>query len=262
MAELSGLALLLAVGLLAGITNAVAGGGTLFTFPVLLALGLPPVVANASNAFAVWPACITASWRYRRELRSLIPWLRPLGLRALLGAALGALLLILLDNRQFALVIPLLLGLATLLFALGPGIARWLQRQPDARWQRRARWLDWPVAVYGGFFGAGIGVMLMASLAMQGVADVQQNNALKNYVSAIVVSVAMLVFVAAGLIAWRYALVACCGAALGGWVGASWARRLPARLLRGLVLAVGALLSLHYGVEIYGPGWRALLSAG
>ncbi len=261
-------ALLFGAGLLAGITNAVAGGGTFFTFPVMLGAGLPPVIANASNAFAVWPATVLATIGYRRELRPVAYKLIPSGLVALVGAVFGAWLLIWLGDDAFTRAIPWLLGFGTALFAFGPRIYLLVQRWQQRRQQRQQHQaldagtlprrhggllLELPFAVYGGYFGAGIGVMLMASLSMMGIRDIQQNNALKNYLSGLIVSVAVVVFIGAGLISWPHALVAAAGAAIGGLLGARLARSLPALLLRYVVLSVGAGLTLYYAWDIYGP---------
>jgi uncharacterized protein len=265
-------ALLFGAGFLAGVTNAVAGGGTFFTFPVMLGAGLPPVIANASNAFAVWPASVLAAIGYRRELRPVAHKLIPSGLVALLGAVLGAWLLIWLGDDAFTRAIPWLLGFGTALFAFGPRIyaltRRWQEgrrrdqatgmvQSPPVRGRQgfgrhKGLLLELPFAVYGGYFGAGIGVMLMASLSMMGIRDIQQNNALKNYLSGLIVSVAVVVFIGAGLISWPHALIACAGAALGGTLGARLARALPERLLRNVVLTVGTGLTLYYAWDIYG----------
>jgi len=249
--------LLFAAGLVAGISNSIAGGGTFFSFPAFLAAGLPPVVANASNAFAVWPANIVAAYTYRRELATLPVGIKASLVNALAGGALGASLLKLTGDDAFSRMIPFLILFATLLFAFGkrlrdllfPLAAGGVTAHPGIA----ARVFEFVVAVYGGFFGAGMGVMLMAGLLMMGVDNVQQNNALKNLLSAVINSAAILVFIFSDLISWPQTLITFVGSIFGGLIGASVARKLPAVWLARIVIAVGVSLSVYYFFEYYGP---------
>jgi uncharacterized protein len=242
--------LLLAAGILAGVTNAIAGGGTFFSFPVFLAAGIPPVVANASNAVAVWPGHALAVAGYRRELRGLSRHITGSIGVALTGGIVGALLLAQVGNAAFGKLIPFLILFATVLFAFGRGLGAWISARtaaaPLANPGLMIRVMEFLFAVYGGFFGAGLGIMLMAGLLMLGVHDIQANNALKNLLGAAVTSVSVLVFAASGLVSWPHTSIAFAGAILGGLLWARLARVLPAKWLHRVVVAVGLALSVHY----------------
>ncbi|MFL6623720.1 MAG: sulfite exporter TauE/SafE family protein [Sulfurifustaceae bacterium] len=247
--------LLLGAGVLAGAANAVAGGGTFFTFPAFLAAGLPPVVANASNAVAVWPGHALAVVGYRRELATFAQGMTGSIVIALGGGIAGSLLLAWVDNAAFAKLIPFLLLFATCLFGVGARISGRLAAPAAANgWGERgaaARVCEFCFAVYGGFFGAGLGVMLMAGLLMLGVNDLQTNNALKNLLAALVTSVSVAIFAAKGLVSWPHTLVTFVGAVVGGLLGAKAARLLPAMWLRRVVVAIGLALSVYYFKKYY-----------
>lgn len=248
--------LLAGAGALAGLTNAIAGGGTFFTFPVLMAAGLPPVVANASNAVAVWPGHALAVVDSRNELSRIKVHVGPSVVIALLGGVVGFFLLVAIDNTAFAKAVPFLILFATLLFAFGRGLSTWFaSRAPATAFQRRAlvtRFCEFCFAVYGGFFGAGLGVMLMAGLLMLGVHDLYTNNALKNLLASVVTSVSVAIFAVTGLVSWSHTLVAFVGAIAGGFLGARAARLLSAVWLRRVVVAVGLVLSVYYSYRYYG----------
>jgi uncharacterized protein len=238
------IAVLFAAGVASGIVNAVAGGGTFFTFPALMAVGLPPLVANASNALAVWPGHGAAILAYRAELGRRLRTLVGKCTIALLGGLTGAWLLLVSGERAFAGLVPWLLLGATTLFAFGPAIHRRASRLGGLA--RVAPAVEFVFAVYGGYFGAGLGVLLMAALAILGVDDVQEANALKNLLATIVTSIAVVSFVTAGVIAWGPTLIVLAGAVLGGYVGAKLARRLDAATLRTAVVGVGICLTAYY----------------
>ncbi len=250
-------ALLIALGgFAAGAVNAMAGGGTFFSFPAMLAVGVPPVVANASNSVALWPGSLAGAWAYRRELARFRKYLLPMGLASLVGGVAGGLLLLAAGDARFATLIPWLLAFATLLFAFSPQLSaalkRWRQRHttpatshaidhPSGGW-----WVQLLVSVYGGFFGAGMGILMMASLAISGHEDVQEINALKNLLSAVVYSVTVVTFIAAGAVSWPHTLVMLITATLGGYWGARVARKLHGPWLRRVVIGVGLALTLYY----------------
>ena len=246
---------LLGTGVLAGISNAIAGGGTFFTFPAFLAAGIPPVIANASNAVAVWPGHALAVVGYRRELSRFRGSLAGSIATALTGGITGALLLAKVGNATFAKLIPFLLLFATLIFAFGGRIGASLRSQtaPDRTMHSNlfTRLVELLFAIYGGFFAAGLGVMLMAGLMMVGVTDIQANNALKNLLGTVISSVAVVVFIVSGLVSWPHALIAFAGAVVGGLLGTRLARRLAAHWLRGIVLVLGLVLSAYYFVQYY-----------
>lgn len=241
--------------MLAGISNAIAGGGTFFTFPVFIASGIPPVIANASNAVAVWPGHALAIVEYRRELHRYAPSLRGSICVAFLGGMTGAVLLNLVGNHTFTKLIPLLIFLATLLFGLGPRINAWLATRAVAmdlaNPRPLTRLLEFLFSVYGGFFGAGLGVMLMAGLFMLGVRDIQASNALKNLLATVITTVSVVVYAMSSLVFWPHTIVAFVGAVLGGLLGARIARHLSPTLLRRIVIVVGCTLSVYYFRQYY-----------
>lgn len=253
MSDPAAMLILLVAGFIAGIVNAVAGGGTFFTFPALMSAGLPPVVANASSALAVWPghaAAVPASWR---NLASARRGLLARCAVALAGGLVGAALLLLTDDRLFTSLVPWLLLLATLLFAAGPRLREWTPppRSGPVRSPRLGLAVEFLVSIYGGYFGAGLGILLMVTLALVGRDDLREANALKNLLGSVVTSIAVVTFVAAGAISWPHALPTFAGAVLGGIVGARAAQRVPAAWLRFAVVVVGAALTLHFMVRVY-----------
>jgi len=232
----------------AGAMNAVAGGGTFFSFPALLAVGVPPVMANASNSVALWPASLSGAWAYRAELARFKRYLLPLGAVSFIGGIGGGLLLLATKDAVFARLIPWLLLFATLLFAFSGKISALLKRPHDHRPGNSPLSLlgQGLVAVYGGFFGAGMGILMLASLAMAGHDDVHEINAIKNLLSAIVYSVTVATFVAAGAVSWPHTLIMLAAATLGGYGGARIARKIPALWLRRFIIAVGLILTVFY----------------
>ena len=256
------LGLIGAGGFAAGAVNAIAGGGTFFSFPALLAVGLPPVVANASNSVALWPGSLTGAWAYRRELAGYKRYLLPMGVASLLGGVAGGLLLLAAGDARFSALIPWLLAFATLLFAFSPQLSSLLKRMrppvntPTQGEHGAGSVYGWGVqllvSVYGGFFGAGMGILMMASLAIGGHEDVQHINALKNLMSAVIYSVTVTTFIIAGAVSWPHTLVMLLTASLGGYWGARIARNIQGPWLRRLVIAVGSALTLYYFYKTQG----------
>lgn len=234
----------------AGAMNSMAGGGTFFSFPALLAVGVPPVVANASNSVALWPASLSSAWAYRQELARYRRYLIPMGIVSFLGGVAGGLLLLATKDAIFSRLIPWLLLFATVLFAFSGRISAWLRGASTHRGRpgTSAGGLvgQAVVSVYGGFFGAGMGIMMLASLAMAGHDDVHEINAIKNLLSAVIYSVTVLTFVIAGAVNWPYTIIMIVTATMGGYVGASIARKIPASWLRRFIIAVGTLLTVFY----------------
>ncbi|MGH8728670.1 MAG: sulfite exporter TauE/SafE family protein [Burkholderiales bacterium] len=247
MPEAETFAVLFVAGILGGIANAVAGGGTFFTFPAFLAAGVAPVAANASNSIAVWPGHALAAFGYREELsRHSSGILFSISL-ALAGGIAGAFLATVISNGAFAKLIPFLLLLATLLFAFGDSLSTWVSRYGElSRPNLLSRSLEFVIAIYGGFFGAGLGVILMAGLLMLGVHDMQANNALKNLLGAVANSAAVVVFAVSGIVSWPHTAVAFTGAIIGGLLGARFARWLSATWLKRIVVITGLALSIYY----------------
>ncbi len=235
-AALTGLA-----ALAAGVLNAVAGGGSFLTFPALVFAGVPPLAANATSAVAVSPGYLGSTLGFRPELRQLpARLLRREVLVAALGGLLGAGLLLLTPAKLFAGIVPWLLLLATALFALGPRLSRLGGGTGHPRW-RLPGLLG--VAVYGGYFNGGLGILLMALYTLTGESRLNTVNALKNLNSLVLSLLSVGAFAAAGAIVWPQALWMMLWATVGGWVGARLARRLPARWVRALVIGTGLAMS-------------------
>jgi uncharacterized membrane protein YfcA len=232
----------------AGAMNAVAGGGTFFSFPVLLAVGVPPVAANASNSVALWPASLSGAWACRKELARYKRYLIPMAIVSLFGGVGGGLLLLTTRDAAFSALIPWLLLFATVLFAFSGRISARLRGADSAGPGNSKTALvgQAVVSVYGGFFGAGMGILMLASLAMAGHDDVHEINAIKNLLSAVIYSVTVLTFVIAGAVSWPYTVIMLATATLGGYWGAGMARNIPAPWLRRFIITVGFILTVFY----------------
>lgn len=246
--------LLAGAGVLGGAANAIAGGGTFFTFPALLAAGVPPVAANASNSFAIWPGHALALLSYGKELgrhRSTLPRLMA---AAVAGGALGGWLMVHSSDRHFMQAVPLLLLFATLAFAFKGTMLAFSRRLLSASHGGKrvlAPLLTFALGVYGGYFNAGLGIMLLATLTLSGIEDMHELNGVKNLLATGITTVALALLVASGVIAWIPALVTLVGAVFGGVLGGRLARRIPQRWLEGTVIGLGSLLTVVYGLKVY-----------
>lgn len=254
---LSGVAaLLLAAGFLAGLLNAVAGGGSFLTLPALMSVGVPPVAANATGTTALLPgylASVLADLRQLRRAWRELGWRLAWGLllAGALGGALGAALLLLTGDARFRALIPWLLLLATMLFALGP----WLQRQAARPHPGPARLLGAGLGcAYGGYFNGGVGILLLAILRGQGVADLPRANAVKNLLASVLTLMAVVVYVAGGQVVATGLLAVGAGAILGARIGIALVRVLPAAGYRHAVTLIGALMSALFFLD---PAWLA-----
>lgn len=239
----------LAAGFAAGGINAVVGSGTLVTFPVLLALGYPPVVANVSNTVGLVPGSLSGAYAYRRGLAGHGPLLRRLGAASVLGAAVGAVLLLWLPPGAFKAIVPVLIALALVLVVAQPWLARRLASRAPQRERRAGPLLLLGVfgaGVYGGYFGAAQGVLLLGLLGVLLSTDLQWVNGIKNLLAGLVNGVAAVLFIALGIVAWQPALLIAAGSVVGGLIGGRWGRRLPPTVLRALIVVIGltALLQL------------------
>ena len=231
----------LAAGAAAGAINAVVGAGTLITFSVLVALGVAPLTANVSNTVGLVFGSVASSFGYREELRGQRPRVRWLGPASLLGALTGAALLLTLQSSAFDAIVQALILLGVVLVVLQPRLARRLQQPHEAAPTRRP--LIWTgvygAGVYGGYFGAAQGVLLIAWLGSLLDPDLQRVNALKNVLASIVNGVAALVFIAVAPVDWTIAGLLLVGAVIGGWAGGRWGRLLPEAVLRAVIVVVG-----------------------
>ena len=244
MTAYEAVAILLA-GLAAGTINTVVGSGTLITFPTLLAFGVPPVTANVSNTIGLVPGSVSGAVGYRRELVGQRSRVQRLSLGSLLGGLAGALLLLALPAGAFEAIVPALILLGLVLVVFQPRISAWVARRHEATGglPDNGAWWVWPAVlvtgVYGGYFGAAQGVLLMAVLGI-GVDDsLQRLNAVKNVLAAVVNGVAGLVFVLVADVDWRIVALIGVGSLIGGQVGATVGRRLPATVLRVFIVVVG-----------------------
>lgn len=249
MSPLAALAVL-AAGLAAGTVNTIVGAGSLITFPTLLALGYSPVVANVTNTVGLVPGALSGSIGYRRELHGQRDRLGRLGAAAVLGGITGGVLLLVLPSSFFDRVVPVLILAACLLVALQPRVSRWVQsrRRPNSGKHHGGPGLYASLvgaAIYGGYFGAAQGVLLIALLAIFLDDHLQRLNAAKNVLAVLVNGVAAVLFVAVADVAWEVAVLLAVGSVLGGQLGASVGRRLPPGLLRGAVVVVGVAVAIR-----------------
>lgn len=239
--------------LLAGSINAVAGGGSLLSFPALLQVGALPVYANATNTVALLPAEITSATAYRRELRRYRSLLLPLLLAALIGSFIGARLLMATGQILFFHMVPWLLLTATVIFAAGPPLQRRLsqaQHSHPSGIGPVARMLlpvgIFFVCLYVGFFGAGSGLLLMGVLSLAGIQDVHEINALKTAMISVSRSVAAITFIIYGAILWHYALLMMVAASSGGYVTAYIARKHKPHGMRPFIIAIGSFVTIYF----------------
>jgi uncharacterized membrane protein YfcA len=241
--------LLFGIALLAGAQNSVAGGGSFLTVPVLIFTGVLPKQANATNTLALWPGTVASIPPYRDALVTERLTLVMLSSVSVIGGVLGAIVLLKTPQDAFLRILPFLLLGATILFAIGSPLTSLFRRAGKAR---GPRWftLAWAslvqffVSLYGGFFGGGIGILMLATLSLMGMRNIHTMNALKVVLASFINSVAMLTFIFAGLVEWPQALVMMAGAIIGGWGGASVARKIDGRYIRVYVIIVGLAMSL------------------
>ena len=244
--------MLFGAGVLGGALAGFVGGASLITFPALLAAGLPPVTATTSNLAAISPANFIAAFSDRAQMPPLDRAFAGLVLASVVGALAGAALLLLTPGRLFELLVPLLLGFATVLFAFSPQIVTRLRARAQARGGSEPRLavtsvpMLLPVSVYGGYFGAGVGVLLLAVLSVATAGDYRAANVIKNLVTGINTVVVVIYFAVNGAVAWPPALVMMAGALIGGLMGGQLARVAPPIFMRFAVVAIGALLTIAY----------------
>jgi uncharacterized membrane protein YfcA len=240
--------ILFAGAFIAGAMNSIAGGGTLISFPLLIWLGLDPKVANATNAVALWPGFFGGLFGFRRELADSSTLLVRLGLISIIGGAVGAGLLILTPSLTFARMVPFLILFATLLFMAQGPINRWLQLQPMAPKPSASWWLGALVfqfcsSVYGGYFGAGNSILILAALGLLGLHDIHRANGIKNFLCICINSIAILSFALSHLVSWPEALLMAAGSLLGGYVGARMAVRIGKVFVRRAVITIGLVIT-------------------
>lgn len=241
-------------GFLGGMLNAVAGGGSFFTLPALIFIGVPPVSANATGTAALLPGYIASAWRFRKD----IEYPRGLGVVgviaiAILGGLIGAALLLITDQKVFSFLIPWLVLFATSAFIIGPKLMT--RKKPTAEEIIEAKADRFPigkalgllaVCTYGGYFNGGLGIMLLAALGLMGQTHLQGMNGVKNIISALLTVIAVILYVIGGAIVAEHLLWLGVASLLGGYVGAALAYRVSQKLLRGFIVFIGCVLTIVF----------------
>jgi uncharacterized membrane protein YfcA len=235
---------------LAGGINSIAGGGTLLSFPALMYIGVPAVMANATNTVAIWPGSFAGVLGFREDIKKLQRWLFWLIIPSLLGGLAGALILLRTPEKTFARIVPLLILGATLLLAAQEMITHKLKRfltahdNPSRGWIIFAFTFQFFVAVYGGYFGAGMGILMLAALGLIGMHDMHEMNGLKNLLAICINGVAAVYFAMQGAVVWTHVLVMAIASIIGGFAGARLAHRLGRKFVRGAVVAIGLVMTV------------------
>jgi len=247
--------ILFVAGILGGALNAVAGGGSFIAFPALMFTGVPPIAANATNTVALWVGTTASSGAYRKHFNISRRVMIPLTATSILGGLAGAVLLLHTPAHTFLRVLPWLMLGATLLFVTGKrlnrGIGIGVAHDASTGAIAFAALFELVVAVYGGYFGGGVGIVNLAMLAAIGMTDIHAMNALKSVLGGIINGVAVVTFVLKGAVAWKPCLVTTLGAIVGGYFGAHYAQKLPQSWIRGFVIAVGTGMTIYFFWKAY-----------
>lgn len=235
---------------IAGVMNAMAGGGSFLSFPAMLSMGVAPIQANATNTVALWPGQLTSVWALRIDLRrDLLP---AVAAASVTGGVAGAVVLLNTRQRTFMQMVPWLLLVASVLFGISGPVSRWIRRRSSEPHELKspnslALFLAmFPVCFYIGYFGAGAGFLIMTALSLFGVEEMKALNALKVTAACLSNFCAVLTFVAGGAVEWRYCIVSMAFAALGGYTGAQYARRMDAGVLRSIVVLTGCAMAAYF----------------
>lgn len=269
--------LLFVIAFVGGALNAVAGGGSFLTLPTLLYAGIPPVAANATSTFAMWPASVASAVAYRREILRARQWMLALGSVSLIGGLLGGLLLVRTSNESFIRLLPWLMLVAAATFSWGSRLTIWARSRrqraaasvgADGQWSiagpgnqaslsgpataaaaRAPLWtllIQLVISTYGGYFGGGMGIMMLAALSIAGMQDMHEMNGLKTILAIAINGVALAAFVVSGAIAWVPGLVMAGGGIAGGYAGAALARRVPGVAVRAVVIVVAWGMTAYF----------------
>ena len=229
----------------AGALNAVAGGGSFICLPALIYAGVPPVSANATCAFAMWPGSLSSTFGYRHELTTTGRWLTILGAVSLLGGLIGAVLLVRTSDTAFLRLLPWLMLMAATTFTFGGRLPTSGHPRPTVA----VALLQLAIAVYGGYFGGGMGIMMLATMTFAGMTDIHEMNALKSVLAVAINGVAIVEFIAAGVIAWQPGIIMVAGAIAGGYLGASSARKLDPLWVRWFIIVVAWIMTVYFFVR-------------
>jgi uncharacterized membrane protein YfcA len=236
--------------LAAGAINSIAGGGTLISFPALVWIGVNPVMANATNSFALWPGSFAAMIGYRRDLAKVRRWLLLLMIPAFAGGAAGAVLLMHTSTKTFSRLVPFLILGATVLLAAQEVITKRLgvvaraHEKPTAGWVTFVFAFQFLVGIYGGYFGGGIGILMLAALGLIGLTDMHEMNGLKNLLAICINGVAAIYFAISGAVLWRDGMIMAVTAIIGGYLGARLAKRLGRTFVRRAVVVIGLAMGI------------------
>ncbi len=241
-----------------GALNALSGGGTFIVFPSLLLAGIPAVSANATNTVALWPGVVSSTFAYRAQL-SAAPRRLSLAITSIIGGGAGALLLLKTPSHVFEGLVPFLMFFATVLFATGPTLSRKLRRPERVVSSRQASWqlvlllsTQLVIALYGGYFGGGLGILMLAAFGLMGMTDFHATNALRTFLAACINGVAVIAFSIAGAVAWPEATLMLFGGIAGGYGGAKLVQRVKASVLRRVVIVVAAGMTAYFFFKTYG----------
>ena len=236
---------------LAGMANAIAGGGMLLVFPALVGLGVPPIIANATSTVALWPGTIASMWGYRNELTGARAWATRFAIPSVLGGFAGALLLLATPEQRFKQLVPWLVLTATLLFAGQQPVMTWLKRAGRVSGDGALRppsipvlLVQFGVAIYGGYFGAGAGILMLGILGLIGLTNIHQMNGLKNWAAFCFNGVAITTFIVGGVVDWSLVLALGACAAAGGYGASRLAQRVPQGAVRAVIVAIGLCYAL------------------
>jgi hypothetical protein len=252
MGEAVRLAAIVVIAALGGMVNSIAGGGTLLTFPAIVALGVPPLIANATSTVALWPGALSSMWGYRERLRGMQQWAATFAVPSLTGGVLGAWLLLATPAERFTLIVPWLVLGATVLFAAQGPVLRKLRAnsgsnavnaRDDGEFAPRhsavALTCQFLVGVYGGYFGAGIGILMLAVLGYMGFTNIHRMNGLKNWGGLCINFVAAVMFAFSGIVDWAVALAMAVGATTGGYLASRAAQKVPEVVVRRAIVGIG-----------------------
>lgn len=241
--------ILFLAGAAGGALNAVAGGGSFVTLPTLIFAGIPPVTANATSTFALWPGSLSAAFAYRRDIGIKGSLLAVLVGVSLVGGLLGALLLVRTSDTSFMRLLPWLMLLAAGTFTFGSRITAAIHPSARGDGHTFARWaivLQFAIAIYGGYFGGGMGIMMLATFAVSGMTDIHEMNGVKSVLGAALNGVALAAFVLKGAIAWGPGVAMMIGGIAGGYFGAALARRIDRGRIRMLVILIGWGMTAYF----------------
>ena len=243
--------------LLGGALNAVAGGGSFIGVPALLSAGIAPVAANATTTLAMWPGSLSSAVAYRREIVHARHWLVTLGAASLIGGLVGGWLLIRTPDQRFLVLLPWLMFAASVTFTLGGRVADRLSKRRGAsaaasRSTRAPLWIllfQFVIAIYGGYFGGGMGIMMLAAFSIAGMADIHEMNGLKTLLAVAINGVALVEFIVSGAIAWAPGLIMVAGGIVGGYYGASIARKIEAGVVRAVVIVIAWTMTVYFFIR-------------